>query len=455
MLRGLRWRLSLLYGLASAVLLLLAGGGAYGLLDYYFRSSTDLALQSHLVSDLQRLGAPVPANLVAAEQHWYSSRGLPLPAYAPGPQPDSDHDHGGGYDSELASIFELQLADDGQLWGGLPAVGASGLTVLSGPAPDPAAAAAALASGLDWRTTRLANGTRVRLLTYRVAGGDGPALIQLGRTLGDMDRVLNSFLLGLLGLGAAAALFVGAASWWLAGRSLAPAHEAWDKQQAFVANASHELRTPLTLVRATAEVARRGLSPGDARHDLLSDILVECDHMGRLVEDLLLLSRLDTRSLKLERCPIEVAELLADVQRQVGRLAGERQVVLELGPAAGVMLGDPARLRQVLLIVLDNALRHTPAGGRVRLEAAPVGRWVVLTIADTGQGVAPEHLPHLFERFYRADPAHSGDGAGLGLSIARSLTTAQGGHIDLQSQVGEGTTVTLRFVAAAPAPASA
>ena len=273
-------------------------------------------------------------------------------------------------------------------------------------------------------------------------------MLQLGRTLGDQDRVLNSFLVGLLGLGAAAALAVGAASWWLAGRSLAPAHAAWDKQQAFVANASHELRTPLTLVRATAEVAQRGLPPSDARHELMSDILSECDHMSGLVDDLLLLSRLDSHALKLQRTPLPAAELLADMQRQVGRLAGEHQVRLSVSAAAGTLLGDPARLHQVLLILLDNALRHTPAGGQVTLAAAPSGRAVEITVADTGAGIAPEHLPHVFDRFYRADPARGGEGTGLGLAIARSLVTAQGGHIRIASQPGVGTTVSVRLPAA-------
>jgi len=441
MLKGLHWRLSLLYGLSSAILLLLAGGGAYLLLNYYFRSSTDLALQSRLVNDLHRLGAPVPSSLAAAEHEWFSTHALPLPAATPRGDGDRDREIG-GYDSELASIFELQLSAQGQVLAG------PGVTSSPGLAPDPQAAAAALAQGMDWRTTRLADGTRVRLLSYRVSGPDGLAVIQLGRTLSDMDRVLNSFLLGLLGLGAAAAIFVGAASWWLAGRSLAPAHAAWEKQQAFVANASHELRTPLTLVRATAEVAQRGLPPGDTRRDMLGDILIECDHMGRLVEDLLLLSRLDTRSLKLERRPIAAAELLAEVQRQVGRLASEQGVCLDVAEAAGTLLGDPARVRQVLLIVLDNALRHTPAGGHVVLGAAALGRWVQLTVSDTGAGIAPEHLPHLFERFYRADPARGGEGAGLGLAIAWSLTTAQGGQIAIDSQPGQGTQVILRFPAA-------
>jgi signal transduction histidine kinase len=446
MFRGLRWRLTVLYALASAVLLLLAGSGAYALLDYYFRSNTDLAMQSRLAFDLRRLGAAVPAPLSAAEQRWYGSRGLAVP---PVHRDQDDHDHPGefgadNFDSELASIYELSLSAQGTPLAGGPA------TANAGPASDQPAVAAALANGLDWRTTRLAGGTRVRLLTFRVEGASqGPAVLQLGRTLSDQDRVLNSFLLGLLALGAAAALLVGAASWWLAGRSLAPAHAAWEKQQAFVANASHELRTPLTLVRATAEVAQRGLPVEDERHGLLSDILSECDHMGRLVEDLLLLSRLDAHALKLLRQPVEAGELLGDVQRQMGRLAADQQVRLEVGSAAGRVVADPARLRQVLLIVLDNALRHTPAGGRVVLAAAPAGRSIEISVTDTGSGIAPEHLPHVFDRFYQANPARGGGGTGLGLAIARSLIMAQGGQISLHSQSGAGTRVTVRLPAAA------
>jgi signal transduction histidine kinase len=242
-----------------------------------------------------------------------------------------------------------------------------------------------------------------------------------------------------------AALFVGGASWWVAGRSLAPARRAWDRQQAFVANASHELRTPLTLVRASAEVARRGLAENDRRYTQLGDILDECDHMSRLVDDLLLLSRLDANTLPLLRQPVAVAELLTGLQRQVGRVAEAQQVQLEAGPMAGTLLGDPDRVRQVLLILLDNALQHTPVGGRIRMEADVRGRWVEVKVSDTGAGIAPEHLPHVFERFHRAAGKAEGRGAGLGLAIARALVTAQGGQIELASQVGRGTVALVRW----------
>ncbi|HEX9371408.1 MAG TPA: HAMP domain-containing sensor histidine kinase, partial [Roseiflexaceae bacterium] len=274
---------------------------------------------------------------------------------------------------------------------------------------------------------------------------------QAGRTLADQDRVLRRLLLGLLGLGGLSAVALTASSWWLAGHSLRPAQLAWERQQTFVANASHELRAPLTLLRASAEVAQRGLPAGDAdRRALLDDVLHETDHMSRLVEDLLLLSRLDAHQIKVERQRIALPDLLADVQRQIGRVADDRGVGLNTSGAAGTVEGDPLRIRQVLLILLDNALRHTPRGGTIRIETRHYGHAVDIAVVDTGSGIAPEHLPHIFERFYRGDSTRTNEssGSGLGLSIARALVEAQHGHIAIASQPGQGTRVTVTL----PAP---
>jgi signal transduction histidine kinase len=457
MLAGLRWRMSVLYALASLAMLALVGGGAYGLLDYYFRRTTDLALQSRLAVDLRQLGLAVPAALQSAEQAWYGNAGRPLAQPTSTPSDDDDDDHQDDekahdsddsdehheFDSELASIYSVGLTDQGGLLLDLGESPSAGLS------PDLAAVRAALAAGIDWRTNRLADGTRVRLLTYRVDEAQAPAILQLGRTLGTQDSVRRRLVAGLLGLGSLATVFVGAASWWVAGHSLAPARRAWERQQAFVANASHELRTPLTLVRASAEVARRGLPASDPRYAQLSDILAESDHMSRLVDDLLLLSRLDARALPLRRQPVPVAELLTGLQRQIGRLAETNQVTLAVGPAAGSLLGDPDRVRQVLLILLDNALQHTPAGGHIQVEAAVQGRWLEIKIIDTGTGIAPEHLPNVFERFYRGQGKRGGQGAGLGLAIAQGLVTAQGGQIELISRLGHGTVARVRWPAQA------
>jgi signal transduction histidine kinase len=189
----------------------------------------------------------------------------------------------------------------------------------------------------------------------------------------------------------------------------------------------------------------RSLPAGDADdRALLGDVLQECDHMSRLVEELLLLSRLDAGRLVLARTIIELPELLADVQRQVGRLATERGIQLTTDSAICAVWGDPTRVRQVLLILLDNALRHTPSGGAVRLGARANGRTTQISVADTGSGIPPEHLPHIFDRFYRAESASGDDsGSGLGLSIVKALVEAQGGHIAIESQLEKGTQVVM------------
>ncbi|MCG8346962.1 MAG: ATP-binding protein, partial [Chloroflexales bacterium] len=182
---------------------------------------------------------------------------------------------------------------------------------------------------------------------------------------------------------------------------------------------------------------------------LLGDAIQECDHMTRLVEDLLLLSRLDTGRLQLERRAVDLSDLLAEVQRQVGRLVASRDIQLCLERTIGSVWGDPTRLRLVLLIVLDNALRHTPPGGTIQVDTALRGRHVQIIVTDTGVGIASEHVAHLFERFYRVDNARGADNSstGLGLSIAKALVEAQQGWITITSELGRGTRVTIALPA--------
>jgi signal transduction histidine kinase len=450
--KGLRLRLTLLYLLAALALIALVAAGSYALLTTYFQSSIDLALKHRMAQEFQRLGQPLPAELSDAERAWFTSRSQPNPTARP-PSHGDEHDDQEGdgeasaaggteelHDAELAAIFVLPLSASGQL---LPLPGLTFAPV----AANQAAASAALEQGSDWRTIAV-NGERVRLLTYRL-GGSAPALVQVGRTLTDQDRVLSRLLLGLLALGAGSAVALGGCSWWLAGRSLRPAQQAWERQQSFVANASHELRAPLTLLRASAEVALRSLARGDDRRQLLGDVLHETDHMSRLMDDLLLLSRLDVGRIKVDRQPIPLADLFADVRRQVGRLAEERSIRLCAECESDVVLADPTRLRQVLIILLDNALRHTPGGGSVEIGTQKHGNYVNINVADTGSGIAAEHVPHVFERFYRGVGGSRGSqgGSGLGLSIAKGLVEAQGGQIAIESQIGQGTHVTVMLPA--------
>jgi signal transduction histidine kinase len=167
--------------------------------------------------------------------------------------------------------------------------------------------------------------------------------------------------------------------------------------------------------------------------------------MSHLVDDLLLLSRLDAGRLELDRQPVVAEAFLNDLAREMGRVATMRGVTLDVLHAQGSVLADPTRLRQVLLILLDNALRHTPEGGAIHLTANSKGRQATWQVSDTGSGISAEHLPFVFERFYReeTDRSEPGSGSGLGLAIAKSLVEAMQGQIAIASQPGQGTQVTL------------
>jgi signal transduction histidine kinase len=231
---------------------------------------------------------------------------------------------------------------------------------------------------------------------------------------------------------------------------MGPAQRAWDQQQAFVSNASHELRTPLTLIRATAEYGLRS-NHGPPQRELLQDILGETDYMNRLVDDLLLLSRLDSHRLKLERTRISTRGLLQDIGQKTEKLAASQNIRLHLDETEGEILGDPDRMRQLLLILLDNALRYTEPGGEIHLGTTRQGGQVQISVRDNGIGISAEYLPHLFERFYQVRSSTSSDenrSNGLGLSIAKGLVEAQGGSIRIESQPGQGTRVIVSMPAA-------
>jgi len=442
-----RLGLTVIYALAAVTLIAVIGGGAFALLRAHFQTTTDQALTYMMVDQFRTLGVSVPADLSTVSE-WPVVQGSNSHTAAEKAALDSDKERRETIskiktDADLAAVFAMPL--DSSL--ALRADRApSGLPM----GPELSAARAALTVGSDWRTISLPDGRRVRLFSHKVVGDDGVAVLQLGRTLADQDRVLTQLLLGLLQLGVISSAAVGAGAWWLAGRSIRPAIKAWERQQQFVANASHELRTPLSLISAAAEVAQRGLPDSDAdTHQLLDDVLDESRHMSRLVGDLLVLSRLDSGDLLFEVRPVPSVEILGEASRQISHLAAQRGVDVEEGVAEGVVSADPERLRQALLAVLDNALRHTPPGGRITLASASVGNSVVLTIEDTGSGIPQEHLDHVFERFYRADAARGATGnTGLGLPIARELIEGQSGTIGLASALGIGTKVTITMPAA-------
>ncbi|AVV46914.1 HAMP domain-containing sensor histidine kinase [Streptomyces sp. ID05-04B] len=223
------------------------------------------------------------------------------------------------------------------------------------------------------------------------------------------------------------------------------------QRKALVADVAHELRSPLTNIRGWLEVTRDGLVEPDA--ELLGALHEEALVLQRVIDDLRDLAAADAGTLLLRREPVPADDLLAQVAAAHRVAADTAGVALRTGTEDAVWLdADPVRLRQVLGNLVANAVRHTPADGTVTLTARRDGDRVVLEVADTGTGITPEDLPHVFERFWRAEKSRSRrtGGSGLGLPIVRQLTDAHGGTAEAASTPGEGSVFTLRLPAAPP-----
>ena len=223
----------------------------------------------------------------------------------------------------------------------------------------------------------------------------------------------------------------------------------------FSADASHELQTPLTILKGEIEVALRSArSPEEYQHVLRSS-LEEIDRIGRLVGGLLLLARADAGVLRLDLQPVDLTELMFETAARLQRLAAEKSVVLHCDLTAPVFISaDREHLQRVLLNLVDNAIKYTPAGGSVTLSLQADDSQIRLSVADTGIGLSTAEQEKIFTRFFRSAEAKSqGGGAGLGLCIAQSIAEAHGGTIEVASTPGQGSTFTLVLPASCPLPA--
>ena len=216
----------------------------------------------------------------------------------------------------------------------------------------------------------------------------------------------------------------------------------------FVANVSHELKTPLTSIAGYAETLATEATAATQTERFARTILNNARRMQQLVDDLLDLSRIESGRWQPGPERVDMRELAGEVWAAFADRARERRI--EFTAAAGDVhhvTADPDALRQVLTNLLDNALRHTPPGGRISVAVEPSPGGVTVAVTDTGSGIAPEHLPRIFERFYRADPGRSREegGTGLGLAIVKHLVEAHGGHVEARSTLGHGTTIRMFF----------
>lgn len=342
-----------------------------------------------------------------------------------------------------------------------------------------------LQGAVDLRTVRVGT-VRVRLRSEAiVADGRAVGMLQVGASLQQVDETLMRLLRLLLAGGGLGLLLAVLGGSLLSRQALAPisrvtetarriAHtddlgeriaaprvqdevgrlvstfnEMLDRlqrlfqaQQRFITDLSHELRTPLAAIRGNLEVLQRGAGADpDMLQESLQDIEREVARLSRMVADLLALARADA-GVHLERRPVQLDALLLEVYREARHLA--RGIEVRLGSEDQVEIeGDPDRLKQLLLNLVDNALKFTPPGGTVTLSLYREGPWACLAVQDTGPGIAPEDLPHLFERFYRGRTAGRRGGMGLGLSIARWIAEEHGGQITVETRMGQGSTFTV------------
>jgi two-component system OmpR family sensor kinase/two-component system sensor histidine kinase BaeS len=222
-----------------------------------------------------------------------------------------------------------------------------------------------------------------------------------------------------------------------------------EQRRNLLADVTHELRTPLTVIQGNLEGLIDGVYPRDEAH--LTSILEETHILSRLIDDLRTLALAESGALKLQKEPVDLAILIRDTTASFRPQADSAGVELDaqVVPDAGTLRLDPARIRQVLENLLANALRYTLRGGRICVRCFREGRGddarTVVSVADTGAGIAPDELPHIFERFYKSSDSR---GTGLGLAIAKNLVTVHGGAISAQSEPDKGTTIQFSFPAA-------
>ena len=336
--------------------------------------------------------------------------------------------------------------------------------------------------------TTVINGVPLRVINVPIRSILGPNAslqVAVNMTLLDLTRSSLSFI--LITLTFVTMLLTGLASWFVTGRALAPLQDVTEvatritqaddlsrriplkgdpedeigqvirafndtltrleklfgSQQRFVADVSHELRTPLTVIKGNVSLMRK-LRKVDL--ESLTSIDQEVDRLTRLVGDLLLLAQAESRRLPLDMKPLQLDKLLLEVFQQMRTLAGDRLQVHIHEIDQVEVIGDRDRLKQVFLNLGGNAIQYTPAGGEVNLDLRINGQNAQISFSDTGPGIKPEDLPHIFERFYRSDTSRKRgkeDSFGLGLSIAFWIVRNHGGSIQVESALGRGSTFTV------------
>jgi two-component system, OmpR family, heavy metal sensor histidine kinase CusS len=447
---SIRWRLTLWYGAVLAVVLAIFGGAVYLMMRHVLteRAGAGLLMESAEVE--QEIARARNAEILST---WLERRFARHP----------------GFDIQVSTpegerIFRSERIHD------------SGLPVPTSP-PAP---------GQSLFIDCVLDRGRFHISNRGVVGPSGPLIVQVAAPLAQNDQELGElltvlWLAGLLALGSA---LVG--GYLLARSALAPVdrmtaeagtitavrldrrlqvgrhgdeldrlamtlnmmiarlERSFEEIRRFTADAAHELRTPLAVIHNAAEVALSTPREAEQYRRFLEDILEEEERIKRLAEQLLFLCREDARLTPGVRQPIGLDTIVRQAAEPMGVLAAAGGVSLKTDDMSPCWVsGDPDSLRRLLFNLLDNAIKYTCQGGEIEVRCREHERFVKLTISDTGVGIPPEHIPHIFERFYRVDPARSREagGTGLGLAICRAIVEAHGGTIELESSEGSGTKV--------------
>lgn len=475
---SLRLQLAAWYTSAFAVLLLLTGAVFYQYLERSLEASVD--------TDLQLRAQQIASGLVL---HNGTLTRQDLIVALPGFGATTPGQGAPPADVNAGALVRL-LDAHATLQGETPAFRA--LQV-------PAASVTQPLQGTPWQGTVLSTSDQeVRLYSRTLTNEGKPvAVIQVGESLATLHTLLHQLVAALLVVGFLVLLACAVGSYWLAARSFAPIQrlaqtarkikagdlhqrvpvppvrdevqylaltlnemldsldQSFSRQRRFVADASHELRTPVAVIRNKADVALLRPRNQDDYCRVLHDIHAETERLSHLISDLLALARGDEGQARFEREAVRLDLLVESVAANAEMLAQERGIQLSFqAPQPVIVVGDEARLIQVIMNLLDNAIRYTNAGGQVQVNVAATRSEAHLVVRDTGIGIAPEHLPHIFERFYRADPARrrtGGSSSGLGLAIVAWIVRTHGGSVVVSSQVGRGSCFTVTVPLTPPA----
>jgi two-component system sensor histidine kinase CiaH len=287
-----------------------------------------------------------------------------------------------------------------------------------------------------------------RYIAFEVDTDIGKVTVQFIRNVNSEKELLNRlFLIIIIGCGVGITLAVGS-GYFLAGRALVPIKNAWQKQQQFVSDASHELRTPLAVIQAKTELLFRSpqATVQDKIHDI-STISNESRRLSKLVANLLTLARSDSNQLEMNKQVFRLDGLLQEIVRDYEEIALYQEKSLTLdAPEPVTFIADKERIHQLLVILLDNALKYTGEGGKIQLSCHQSHSSIFLKVEDNGIGIPEQDIPKIFDRFFQSDKARTkAEGTGLGLSIAKWIIEKHHGKTRVQSKLGEGTAIEMIF----------